>query len=110
VEHSTRRDENSMNDLVNLSVFIAWAKDFSKTEEGRRLHAEITISPPSGNPSARLGVCSSSALGITSWSDGSYHAEALDLSTGKSALRSRVLSRITSFFRFFFQVLRSYAR
>jgi len=88
-----------MSSVFDLDNFIAWALEFSTSKMGECLRAQITISSPAANPSARLDVCSSTALGrITCWDDGSYHAEILGLNTEKkSALENLALSRMASF-------------
>lgn len=71
-----------MNNIDNLNIFMAWASAFAQSNEGKCLGATVTSSELSENPSARIDVCSAYALGrITSWSDGSYYAEALDVKT-----------------------------
>jgi hypothetical protein len=70
-------------DIAMLNKFLAWARD-TEAALPPGVHAELTVGEKSANSAARLDVDTSSASGrVTCWESGTFHAEVLDLDTGK---------------------------
>ena len=65
-----------------VEQFLAWAASLIRSQQAGIVDATVTVSAPSGNPSARLDFDTQTIVArITVWESGNFQAEAIDVAT-----------------------------
>lgn len=78
-----------MSDATLIDGFIAWGARLAAATRSSNFGIDVEVCTPTPNPAAKIDIESSELLArITLWSDGNFHAEAIDATTS-----SMVVSR-----------------
>ncbi|MDF1631486.1 hypothetical protein [Mycoplana sp. MJR14] len=100
-----------MSDATLIDGFIAWGAELAAATRSSSLSINVEICAPTANPAAKIDIESSELLArITIWSDGNFHAEAIDASTSATVLsRHGLATARTTFDEDFNDILNLFA-
>ncbi|MBB3559928.1 hypothetical protein FHX06_001239 [Rhizobium sp. BK512] len=76
-----------MSDATLIDSFIAWGARLAAATRSSALSIHVEVCTPTPNPAAKIDIENSELIArITMWSDGNFHAEAIDAATSSTVV------------------------